>query len=217
MRVVPRRARRRGFARIALARASLWAAGMKSLVCLLAMTATAAAESPTPVSPVEQESSLSVGVGVDLAIERLLAATYQLQGGFQLRPGYWVDAAVGLGAASLLDPAGSGQGDSRVYEGRVGLARFGCKSGLCGGVIGSLGFHHQSIDFEDSLVQPEMWTETRDLVFGEARAVGRLMFGRYVALEAALGGRLHGAVHTERAQGGFNLGVVGGLGLHAML
>jgi hypothetical protein len=190
---------------------------MKSLVCLLALTATAAAESPAPVPSVESDYQMSLGLGADLAIERNFSATYQLQGGLRLRPGYWLDVALGIGAASLTDPSGSGQGDSRVYEGRAGLARFGCESGLCGGVVGSVGIHHETIEFADGLTDPMEWTDRRDLLFGEARAVGRVMLGPYVALEAALGGRIHAAVHTENAQGGFNLGIVGGLRLHAML
>lgn len=204
---------------IAVARRSLLARCMRILACLLVMTATAAAEAPSQASPAEPfEPRISVGLTGSLAVERNLAALMNVQLGFPMRAGYWIDASIGLGAASLTDPAGSGQGDSSAYEGRVGLARLSCGAIACGGLVGSLGFHHQSIEFSDAGADPRDRTETRDLAFAELRAVGRLrMFSGRVGLEAALAARFHAAINAEHADGGVNAGLLASLGLHVTL
>lgn len=192
---------------------------MKTIACLLAMTALAAAQ-PTSSerSAAEHEPRLSFGLAGEIAVERNLAYMTSLELGWRLAPRYWLDAAVGIGAAGSIDPAGSGQHDSRALEGRIGVARLACGNRACAGMVGSIGYHHQSIDFVDSLVDPEMWTETRDLGFAEARGVGRLrMLAGRLALEAALAARVYTAFRAEHASGGVNAGVVGSIGLIATL
>jgi hypothetical protein len=192
---------------------------MRILACLLVMTSTAAAEAPSQASPEEPfEPTISVGLTGSIAVERNLATLMNVQIGVPVRTGYWIDASIGLGGAGLIDPAGSGQGESSAYEGRVGLARLSCGAIACGGLVGSLGFHHQRVEFADDLVEPPMWTETRDLGFAELRAVGRLRlaWGR-VGLEAALGARFHAAINAEHAEGGVNGGLIASLGLHVTL
>lgn len=190
---------------------------MRILACLLVMTATAAAEAPSQTSPEEPfEPSISVGLTGSLAVERNLAALMNVQLGFPMRAGYWIDASIGLGVASMTDPAGSGQGESSAYEGRVGLARLSCGAIACGGLVGSVGFHHQRIEFSDGSLEPRERTERRDLGFAELRAVGRLRMGR-VGLEAALGARFHAAINAEHAEGGVNGGLLASLGLHVTI
>jgi hypothetical protein len=192
---------------------------MRILACLLVMTATAAAEEPSQASPEEPFApSISVGLTGSIAVERNVATLMNVQLGFPMRAGYWIDASIGLGGAGLIDPAGSGQGESSAYEARVGLARLSCGASTCGGLVGSLGFHHQRIEFEDELVEPPMWTEMRDLGFAELRAVGRLRIasGR-VGIEAALGARFHAAINAEHAKGGVNAGLLASLGLHVTI
>ena len=183
------------------------------------MTATAAAEVPSQASPEEPfEPSISVGLTGSIAVERNVATLMNVQLGFPVRAGYWIDASVGLGGAGRIDPAGSGQGESSAYEGRVGLARLSCRAITCGGLVGSLGFHHQRIEFEDGLLEPPTWTETRDLGFAELRAIGRLrMASGRVGLEAALGARFHAAINAEHAKGGVNAGLLASLGLHVTI
>lgn len=111
-----------------------------------------------------------------------------------------------------------GRGDSSAYEARVGIARLRCGPSACAGVVGSVGYHHQSIAFDDGLVDPPMWIETRDLGFAELRGLGQLrMFSGRVALEAALGARVYAALHTEHTSGGVNAGLLASVALHATL
>lgn len=192
---------------------------MRILACLLVMTATASAEEPSQASPADpSEPSISVGLTGSIAVERNLATLINVQLGFPVRAGYWIDASIGVGGAGRTEPAGSGQGESSAYEGRVGLARLSCGAITCGGLVGSLGLHHQRIEFADDLVEPPMWTETRDLGFAELRAVGRLRIasGR-IGLEAALGARLHAAINAENTKGGVTAGLLASLGLHVTI
>jgi hypothetical protein len=187
---------------------------MRVLAGLLLLTTAAAADEGHGAEPFDP--SISVGGGLSLAVERNLAVMIGVELAFPVRDNYWIAAAVGIGDAGLKDPAGSGQGDSSAYEGRVGFVRLSCGSRACTGLVGSVGFHHQAIEFDDGLVDPPMWTEVRDLAFGEARAFGRLNIGP-VSLEAALGARIYGALHTERTKGGLDGGVIASLGLHLTL
>lgn len=182
----------------------------------LGLVVRIAAAEPMPVGPPPTPST-SIGVGATLAIERFVAAMYTAEAAHRLRGAYWLDGAASIGGAAPIDPAGSGFDGSRAYEVRIGIARLGCGELWCSGAIASAGYHFQWTHYEDALTDLMSWTEKRGLVFGELRGVARLQLGRHAAFEVALGLRVHDAVFTEYTDGGVNVGVVGALGVHAVL
>lgn len=210
----------RDFAPITLARASLCSGRMRFLACLLAitaMTSLAAAEPPSAESSAHA-ARMSVGLSGMVNLEEHLVLSTNLEVGWHVRPGYWLLGGFGVGVPTEYDPAGSGQSDTRAYEGKVGGGRLWCGNRACLGVAGSLGYHRQTLEFVDSLVDPPMWTEVRDLGFAEARGLARVrMFAGHAALEASIGGRVYEAFRAEHAPGGANGGVVISIGLHATL
>jgi hypothetical protein len=183
------------------------------------LSTTAAAQTVEPARPkAVEEKQVSAGLGLAVASERTLTVLVAGQVSYRVHPGYWLHAAAGIGGAGPSDPAGTGYVGGRAYEGRAGLGRWKCGGGACVGLLGGLGYQHQSIDFDDALTQPMPWTETRELGFAELRVAVRFrLFNGPVGLEAGFGVRANVALQTEGTSGDTTYGWVGGLGLHVEL
>jgi hypothetical protein len=149
---------------------------------------------PTFATPSRTGSPRRRSGSQSLVVEKRFATLTSVEVGFGLAGRLCLAGAFGVGGASLFDPAGSGQDGSRVVEARVGVGRLGCGRVGCLGAVGALGYHRQR---NDGLLDPPMYTEKRDLAFGELRGIARPRRARSGA-RSALPGRGRARARRQR-------------------